>query len=121
MKDLTIGQLLDLQGLAKNFRHLVSQVSIGFHENGLMRVTVISVLDADQDDLNGVLGDIFPGMEYRGNVGVEIDGGELGEFHFIDYNGETLMHLCMKKTPTAMEVPREISQLDYTEITEVAQ
>ncbi|MBC2723511.1 hypothetical protein [Desulfosporosinus sp.] len=109
MKQLTAGQLIDIQGLARNHNHLVSKASIDFHENGLMRVTIISALDADQDDLYGVLEDIFPGMEYRGNVGVEIDGGELSEFHFIDYNGQTPIHLCMKKAPAGTEAEKKNS------------
>ncbi|AFQ46287.1 hypothetical protein [Desulfosporosinus meridiei] len=112
MKQLTAGQLLDIQGLAKNHNHLVSQASIDFHGNGLMRVTIISTLDADQEDLNGVLEDMFPGMEYRGNVGVEIVGGEPSEFHFIDYNGETLINLCMKKAPVGAEAQKEVNHFD---------
>jgi len=102
---LTPAQLSDVQSLSEN--PAVDQASIDFHSNGLMRVTIISKLDADREDIDKVLRQTFPGMEYRGNIGVEINNGELSEFHFIDWNGETLIHLCMKKAPVGAEAEKE--------------
>ena len=94
MKKLTANQLLDIQNLVDN--PLIEQASVDFHANGLMRVTVVSSLNADWNSVDSVLEEIFPGMEYRGPSTYT----ENGELYFIDFNGETLINLVMKKAPT---------------------
>lgn len=92
MIKLTKHQLSDIQDLVDN--PLVKQASVDFHSNGLMKVTIISKTNADKRQIDTILEQIFPGMEYRGTPAVTDDG----EYHFIDWNGETLIHLCIKKT-----------------------
>lgn len=106
MKKLMPSQLSSIQDLTDN--PLIEMASVDFHANGLMRVTIISSLNADWNSVDSLLEEIFPGMEYRGqSAHVEND-----ELYSIDYNGETLINLVMKKSPTAMEDPREILHPD---------
>ncbi|EHQ92174.1 hypothetical protein [Desulfosporosinus youngiae] len=106
---LTPTQLSDIQSLVEN--PAVDQTGVDFQGNGLMKVTIISKLDADREDIDKVLQQIFPGMEYRGTVGVEVSNGELYEFYFIDWNGETLINLLMKKAPVGAEAEKKYPNL----------
>lgn len=106
LRKLMPSQLSSIQDLMDN--PLIEMASIDFRANGLMRVTVISSLNTDRNAVDSVLEEIFPGKEYRGRSAY----AENDELYFIDYNGETLINLVMKKSPTAMEDPREISHPD---------
>ena len=114
MINLTPGQLMDIQVLVRNHKSLFSEVGMTFHGNGLMQITIISVLNADQSKIDRVLEQIFPDMQYRGSAATYSDASERYELHFIDYNGETLINLCMKKTSALTEVEKKIVQSDYT-------
>lgn len=78
----------------------ISQSGIEFYKNGIARVTVISEVDADWNAVDRELENIFPGMEYTG-APAQLESG--GEFYFIDFNGETLINLIMKKAPSVKE------------------
>ena len=106
MKKLTANQLLDIQNLVDN--PLIEMASIDFHANGLMRVTVVSCLNAEWNPVDAILEEIFPGMEYRG-PSVHVKNNEM---YSIGYNGVTLINLVMKKTPTSIEATREILHPD---------
>ena len=95
-------QLWSIQDLANN--PLIEMTSVDFHSNGLMRVTVVSASNADWNSVDSLLEEIFPGMEYRGPSTYT----ENGELYFIDFNGETLINLVMKKAPAQTEAPKEI-------------
>ena len=103
MKKLMPSQLSSIQDLADNYS--IEMASIDFHANGLMRVTVISSLNADWNSVDSLLEEIFPGMEYRGQSA----HAENDEMYFIDFNGETLINLVMKKPSTAMESDKKIN------------
>jgi len=92
MKDLTNTQFNQLKSLAKN--PLISQVSIDILGSDLLRIAIISHLDADFNEVDKLIEDIFPGKEYRGSVGEESEG----DFYSIDVEGETMINLLMKKT-----------------------
>lgn len=106
MQDLTSGQFNSLKTLVKN--PLINQVSIDIHSNNLLRVTVISVDDADFNSVDALLEDVFPHKEYRGSVGEDVDG----DYYSIDVDGETLINLMMKKAPTSIEATKEICHPD---------
>ncbi|MCO1599857.1 hypothetical protein [Desulfosporosinus nitroreducens] len=108
MKKLTPSQLSDVQNLMDD--PLISQASVDFHSNGLMRVTIISKPDVELFGIDTFLRKVFPGMEYRGAPAIDDDS----ELHFIDYNGETLINLLMKKAPAPTEAEKENSHLDCT-------
>lgn len=110
MKELTTDQFNGLKSLAKN--PLIEMISIDIHSNGLLRVTVISKPDVNFNDVDALLEEIFPGMEYRGTPGFYDTGDIMTEFYSIDYNGETLINLCMKKAPVGAEAEKEITHLD---------
>jgi hypothetical protein len=106
MQDLTNAQFNSLKILSKNPQ--INQVSIDMHSDGLLRVTVISTDDTDFDSVDALLEDAFPHKEYLGSVDEDVDG----DYYSIDVDGETLINLMMKKSPTAMEDPREIIHPD---------
>ena len=103
LKKLMPSQLSSIQDLADN--PLIEMASVDFHSNGLMRVTVVSSLNADWNAVDVALEEIFPGIEYQGQSA----HAENDELYFIDYNGETLINLVMKKAPAPTEVPKEIN------------
>ena len=115
MKDLTNEQFNGLKALSKNTGP-IEQLSIDIHSNGLLRVTIISTLDADWDTVDIILEGIFPTMEYRGEPGQYIDeSGKVSELYFIDVDGEPLINLCMKKAPRQRDLDeKEILQNHYT-------
>ena len=102
MKKLTANQLLDIQNLVDN--PLIEQASVDFHSNGLMRVTVVSASNAEWNSVDSLLEEIFPGMEYRGQS-AHVKNNEM---YSIDFNGETLINLVMKKTPTSIEAVEKV-------------
>ena len=93
MKDLTYAEFNNLKSLAKN--ELISQLSIDILDNDLLRVTIISVEDADFKSVDALIEGVFPGKTYRGSVGEDTNG----DLYFIDVEGETLVNLLMKKSP----------------------
>ena len=93
MHDLTNSQFNGIKALSRN--PLISQASIDLLGNGLLRVSIISVDDADFNLIDMLLEDVFPGKEYRGSVGEDTNG----DYYSIDVDGETLISLMMKKTP----------------------
>ena len=97
MKKLTQTQFTAIQSLAED--PLINQVSIDMHSNGLLRVTVISVDDADFNSVDALMEDAFPGKEYRGSVGEDVDG----DYYSIDVEGETLINLLMQKSIAKIE------------------
>jgi len=98
MHDLTTDQFTNLKTLLKNTQ-LIEQISIDMHSNSLLRVTIISVIDADFNAVDAEIEKIFPGKSYRGSVGEE----EYGDFYMIDVDGETLINLMVKKSPEEVE------------------
>ena len=106
MKKLMPSQLWSIQYLADN--PLIEMTSVDFHSNGLMRVTVVSCLNAEWNPVDAILEEIFPGMEYRGQSTYT----ENGELYFIDYNGVTLINLVMKKAPTSIEAVEKVIHPD---------
>ena len=102
MKKLMPSQLWSIQDLADN--PLIEMTSVDFHANGLMRVTIISSLNAEWNPVDSLLEEIFPGMEYRG----QSVHAENCEMYSIDYNGETLINLVMKKAPTSIEAVEKV-------------
>ena len=99
MRKLTKDELSAIQDLTDS--PLIEQCSLDRHSNGLMRVTVISSLDASWNGVDALLDRIFPDSEYRGKAGVELRDGIISEYYSIDVDGETLINLCMKKTTLA--------------------
>ena len=108
MKKLMSSQLSSIQDLADN--PLIEMASVDFHSNGLMRVTVISSPNADWNAVDVALEEIFPGIEYRGQSA----HAENDELYFIDYNGETLINLVMKKAPAPTEAVEKINHPKHT-------
>lgn len=111
MQELTAAQFMGIQSLVKN--PLIEQASIDFHHNGLLRVTVISVLNADFKAVDNAISEVFPGTEVRGTPGYSRNGDS--ELWFLDFEGETLINLCMKKTPVGAGVEDQevFTQVDY--------
>ena len=96
MRKLTKDELSMIQNLTDS--PLIEQASYDRHSNTLMRVTVISSIDADWNGVDALLNDIFPEMEYRGKAGISVDDGVISEYFSIDVDGETLINLVVKKT-----------------------
>jgi len=117
MKKLTKDQLSAIQDLTDS--PLIEQASIDRHSNTLMRVTVISSLDADWNGVDALLNEIFPEMEYRGKAGVEVKDGIMSEYYSIDVDNETLINLCMKKTLVGARVEKETTQKQFIRNDEV--
>jgi len=108
MEKLTKDQLSAIQNLTDS--PLISQASYDRHSNTLMRVTVISSIDADWNGVDALLNAIFPDLEYRGKAGVEVKDGIMSEYYSIDVDGETLINLCMKKTLVGARAEKETTQ-----------
>ena len=112
MRKLTKDELSAIQDLTDS--PLIEQCSLDRHSNGLMRVTVISSLDASWNGVDALLDRIFPDSEYRGKAGVELRDGITSEYYSVDVDEETLINLCMKKTTPAGAVEGKTYHLDYT-------
>jgi len=108
MRKLTKDELSMIQNLTDS--PLIEQASYDRHSNTLMRVTVISSIDADWNGVDALLNDIFPGLEYRGKAGVEVRDGVMSEYYSIDVDSETLINLCMKKTLVGARAEKETTQ-----------
>jgi len=108
MKKLTKDQLSAIQDLTDS--PLIEQASTDRHSNTLMRVTVISSLDAYWNGVDTLLNEIFPDLEYRGKAGVEVKDGIISEYYSIDVDRETLINLCMKKTLAPTRAEKETTQ-----------
>ena len=108
MRKLTPTELVKIQDLTDS--PLISQASYDRHSNTLMRVTVISSIDADWNGVDALLNAIFPEVEYRGKAGVEVRDGIMSEYYSIDVDSETLINLCMKKTLAPTRAEKETTQ-----------
>ena len=108
MRKLTSIELSMIQDLTDS--PLISQASIDRHSNALMRVTVISSIDADWNGVDALLNAIFPDLEYRGKAGVEVKDGIISEYYSINVDSETLINLCMKKTLVGARAKKETIQ-----------
>jgi len=108
MRKLTPNELSMIQDLTDS--QLISQASYDRHSNTLMRVTVISSLNADWNGVDALLNEIFPNLEYRGKAGVEVKDGIMSEYYSIDVDRETLVNLCMKKTLAPTRAEKETTQ-----------
>jgi len=118
MRKLTKDELSAIQDLSDN-TSLIEQVSTDRHSNTLTRITVISQVNADWDRVDALLNSIFPELEYRGKSGIDTKDGIISEHFSIDVDGETLINLCMKKDPTAMESEGKTTQEQFTRNDEV--
>ena len=108
MRKLTATELVGIQNLTDS--PLISQASYDRHSNTLMRVTVISSIDADWNGVDALLNAIFPDLEYRGKAGVEVKDGIISEYYSINVDSETLINLCMKKTLVGARAKKETIQ-----------
>jgi len=93
MKKLTPSQLSAIQNLTDI--PIIEHWAIDGHSSGLLRVSVISAVDADFNAVDVLLEEIFPGKEYFGSPGESNEG----DFYSINVDGETLINLMMRKTP----------------------
>jgi len=96
MRKLTPTELSAIQDLGDS--QLIEHWSIDGHSNALRRVTVISKVNADWDEIDVLLNAIFPELEYRGKAGISVEDGVLSEYFSIDVDEETLINLVIKKT-----------------------
>jgi len=110
MKKLTQDELSAIQDLGDS--QLIEHWAIDGHSNALRRVTVISKVNADWDEIDVLLNAIFPEMEYRGKAGISVEDGVLSEYFSIDVDQEMLINLVIKKSigkkegiPTEIEIP----------------
>ena len=110
MRKLTKDELSAIQDLGDS--PLIEHWAIDGHSNALRRVTIISKVNADWDEIDVLLNTIFPEMEYRGKAGISVEDGVISEYFSIDVDKETLINLVIKKaieqkegTPTAIEAP----------------
>ena len=98
MKQLTSTQFQSIQSLTDN--SIIDHWAIDGYSNDLLRVTVISTLDADFNAVDALIEAIFPGKEYFGSVGESDEG----DFYSINVERETLINLMMRKTPSAWTI-----------------
>jgi len=112
MRKLTGTELLAIQDLEDS--QLIEQWSIDGRSNTLRRVTIISRVNADWNEIDVLLNAIFPESEYRGKAGISVEDGVISEFFSIDVDNETLINLVIRKTigqkeeaPTAIEAPTD--------------
>jgi len=108
MRKLTPTELSAIQDLEDS--PLIEQWSIDGHSNSLRRVTIISKVNANWNEIDVLLNAIFPEMEYRGKAGVEVKDGIMSEYYSIDVEMETLINLCMKKTLAPTRAEKETTQ-----------
>ena len=117
MQALTPNQVMAALNLSKS--RLISSVSVEVDHNGLTRITVNSAIGAEWD--RGVdtliahsLDKEFPTLEYHGKPVTYHDPFEdtENELYFLDYNGETLINLVMKKAPAPTEATSSIQQFN---------
>jgi hypothetical protein len=93
MRNLTPLELQSLQFLRKS--PAINQVSIDWLEHNLICVTVISKSGATFEDVDRAISEVFPGTEVRGTPGYDKNG----EYWSLDFEGETLVNVLMKKAP----------------------
>ena len=96
MRKLTKDELSAIQDFGDS--PLIEHWAIDGHSNALRRVTIISKVNADWDEIDVLLNAIFPEMEYRGKAGISVEDGVISEYFSIDVDGETLINLVIKKT-----------------------
>ena len=96
MRKLAKDELLAIQDLEDS--QLIEQWSIDGHSNALRRVTIISKVNADWNEIDALLNAIFPESEYRGKAGISVEDGVISEYFSIDVDEETLINLVIKKT-----------------------
>lgn len=120
MKELSSIQVMAALSLAKN--PLISKVEVEVEHNGLSRITIKSVVNAEWDGVDGVdmavslaLDEVFPGLEYSGKPVIYpnlVDDTDT-ELYFIHWNGEQLINLHMKKATRQRDLEETIHQ-QYT-------
>ena len=115
MRKLTTTELSAIQNLEDS--SLIEQWSIDGHSNALRRVTVISKVNADWDEIDVLLNAIFPELEYRGKAGISVKDGVIYECFSIDVDGETLINLVIKKTIEQKEGTSALTEVRDGKIT----
>lgn len=121
MKELSDIQVMAALNLAKN--PLIQKVEVEVDHNGLSRITIKSAVDAEWNGVDGVdmavslaLDEVFPGLEYYGKPVTypTITDDTDTELYFINWQGEKLIDLHMKMTPTAnRSQDGNISEIDH--------
>jgi len=103
MKKLTAEQVMAIYNLEE--KYLIHETKIQ-HSNGVTRVTIESVLNAEWDGPCGVdalllkeLDELFPDMEYMGPSAKCVNpmDGANEEIYYINWEDETLIWLIMRK------------------------
>lgn len=101
MKKLSPNQIFAIQELAE-YPVLISYVDIEFASNGTSRITIVSEMNVEWNDvdkaINEELDEVFPGLEYFGEpikYSHPIED-ETRELYFINFEGESLIRLMMR-------------------------
>ena len=107
MKPLTNEQFQAIQELSNHPCIAYTEVEcLGF---GLSQITIKSMVRAEWDTVYQAINDefdaVFPGLEYRGQPGSyfnPLDNTDI-EVYFIEFEGETLIRLLMRRDAKAVE------------------
>ena len=84
---LTIEQIQSLQVLSKN--PLISHTSVNFFNSGNTSIVIASATDANWNQVDSLVDDVFPDMEYKGNPFVSLmKTGDICESYEIDPVGD---------------------------------
>ena len=107
MKKLTQTQFTAIQSLAEN--PFIYSTTIEFFNNGLSRISIVSTVDANWEDVNVVLRFALekqlPNLEYMGSPAKFYNPFEKTEeeIYFINFEGESLIRLIMRMAPSVKE------------------
>ena len=105
MKRLSSSQLAAVQELADYA--FIQSATVEFASSGLSRITITSVPGADWNKVDQAINDefdhVFPELEYylKPVTYVSPISGNEEELFFINFEGETLINLIMKKGPAS--------------------
>ena len=101
MKPLTNEQFQAIQELSNH--PCITYTEVEYSGAGLSQITIKSTVNAEWNEVDQAINDefdaVFPGLEYRGHPGSFHNLGDNTdvEIYFIDYQGETLIRLLMRK------------------------